>query len=95
VRRYRYVSDVKDCHIIFIARSETQRLHEIVTALHGRSILTVTDIDDAARRGVMIDLVNNSNHIRLQVNVSAAREAGLTLSSKLLRPAQIVGAGGA
>jgi len=93
VRRYREVSDVKDCHILFIGRSEASQLHDIVTALHGRSILTVSDIDDAARNGVMIDLVKESDHIRLRINVTAARAAGLTLSSKLLRPAQIIGPG--
>lgn len=94
VRRYRDVSEVRDCHILFIDRSEESHLHGILEALHGRSILTVSDIEDAARSGVMIDLVNESNHIRLQINVAAARESRLTLSSKLLRPAEIVGPSG-
>jgi len=93
VRRYHDVAQIKDCHILFIDRSEQDRLPAIVQALHGRSILTVSDIDDATRRGVMIDLVNESNHIRLKINVAAARESGLTISSKLLRPAEIVGPG--
>jgi len=33
------------------------------------------------------------NKVRLRVNVEAAKAAGLTLSSKLLRFAQIVGPG--
>ena len=93
VHRYQDVQDVKDCHILFIDRSEQDRLPAIMQALHGRSILTVSDIDDATRRGVMINLVNESNHIRLKINVAAARESGLTISSKLLRPAEIVGPG--
>jgi hypothetical protein len=91
VRRYQDVSEIKDCHILFIDRSEAPRLREIVQALRGRSILTVSDIDDGTRSGVMIDLVKDSGRIRLKINVAAAREGGLTLSSKLLRPAEIVG----
>ena len=91
VRRYREVSEIKDCHILFIDRSEASQLREIVQALHGRSILTVSDIEDATRSGVMIDLVKESERIRLKINVGAARDGGLTLSSKLLRPAEIVG----
>jgi hypothetical protein len=91
VRRYRHVSEIKDCHILFIDRSEAAELGEIVQTLRGRSILTVSDIDDATRAGVMIGLVTQSDRIRLRINVAAARAGGLTISSKLLRPAQIVG----
>jgi len=91
VRRYSDVSQVKDCHILFIDRSEATQLGAIVQALRGRSILTVSDIDDAARAGVMINLVTQSDRIRMQINVAAARAGGLTISSKLLRPAEIVG----
>ena len=91
VRRYHDVSEVKDCHILFIDRSEASRLAGIVQALRGRSILTVSDIDNATGAGVMIDLVKQSDRIRLRINVAAARAGGLTISSKLLRPAEIVG----
>jgi hypothetical protein len=91
VRRYQDVQEIKDCHILFIDRSQAPQLTQIVQALHGRSILTVSDIADATRSGVMIDLIKESDRIRLRINVAAAREGGLTLSSKLLRPAEIVG----
>ena len=38
----------------------------------------------------MIRFLLIENKIRLRINVDAARTAGLTISSKLLRPAQIV-----
>ena len=95
VRRYRSLADIKDCQILFINRSETARLPEIVAALRGRNILTVSDADDAAKLGVIIQFVTENNRIRLRINASAARADGLTISSKLLRPAQIVGTGGA
>jgi hypothetical protein len=91
VRRYQDVSEIKDCHILFIDRSETSSLGAIVDALRGRSILTVSDIDDAARAGVMIDLVKLNDRIRMRINLAAARASGLTISSQLLRPAEIVG----
>ena len=93
VRRYRDVADVRDCQILFIDRSEAARLPDILTALHGRSILTVSDIDGSAVRGVMIDLVLEGGHVHMRINVAAARASGLVLSSQLLRPAQIVGPG--
>ncbi len=91
VRRYNDVSQITDCHILFIDRSEAAQLGAIVQALRGRSILTVSDIENAALAGVMIDLVMQNDRIRLRINVRAARAGGLTISSKLLRPAEIVG----
>jgi hypothetical protein len=90
VRRFQSVEEVNDCHILFIGRSETVRLREILQRLKGRSILTVGDMDDFARAGGMIRFLLVENKIRLRINVEAARAAGLTISSKLLRPAQIV-----
>lgn len=91
VRRYDHVSEVDGCHILFIDRSETDQLPQILLALRGRDILTVSDIDGSAQTGVMINLVTRDSHIHMQINVAAARAGGLTISSQLLRPAQIVG----
>jgi hypothetical protein len=62
-------------------------------SLKERSILTVSDTEGAAQRGVMIRLVTEKNKIRLRINLQAAKAANLTISSKLLRPAEIVAAG--
>lgn len=93
VRRYQDIAEVPDCHILFISRSASARLKDIVQAGHGHGVLTVSDIDDATSQGVMIGLVNQADHVRLKINIGAARDAGLKLSSQLLRPAQIVGPG--
>lgn len=93
VERYRDVADVRDCQILFIAASELAHLEPIMAALRGRSILTVSDADGAALHGVMIGLVRQDNRIRLRIDLQAARASNLTISSKLLRPAEIVGSG--
>jgi hypothetical protein len=94
VRKFRSIADIKDCQILYIDRSQIGQLRQISAALGARSTLTVADADKAAERGVMIQFVTESNRIRLRINVEAARAAGLTISSKLLRPAEIVAAAG-
>lgn len=79
-------------HILFIGRSEAGKLPRILADDASRGTLTVSDLPDSARRGVMIEMVNERNRIRLRINLAAARAAGLTISSNLLRPAEIVGA---
>jgi hypothetical protein len=53
----------------------------------------VSDAEGFSRRGGMIRFMTDRNRIRLRINLEAARDAHLTLSSKLLRPAQIVRTG--
>jgi len=90
VRRYRRVEEIGACHILFIGKSESSRLESILAALTGRSILTVSDADHAARRGVMIRFLTEKKKIRLRVNLESTARAGLTISSKLLRATEIV-----
>jgi hypothetical protein len=95
VERYHGVDEIGNCNMLFIGRTDLGSLPQILAALKGRSILTVSDGDgDAAdARGVMIRLVTQSNRIRLRIDVGAAKAGNLTISSKLLRPAEIVGGG--
>jgi hypothetical protein len=92
VRRFRSISELANCQILFIDRSEIGNLGQILTALDHHSTLTVSQADGAAQRGVMIQLATENSRIRLRINVDSARAAGLTISSKLLRPAEIIGA---
>jgi len=93
VVRYHTVAEVRDCQILFIAASELPQLEGILAALRGRSILTVTDADSPAVHGVMIGLVRQEKRIRLRIDLQATKASNLTISSKLLRPAEIVGSG--
>jgi hypothetical protein len=90
IRRFQSIEDV-DCHILYLSRSEADRLDRVVSALAGKPILTVSDVNLAARRGFMVRFLTESNRIRLRVNLDAAKRAGITISSKLLRSAEIIG----
>lgn len=84
------IGEVKNCQILYISNSESRHLPRILSRLKDRSILTVSDIPDFAPRGGMVSLLSGQGDVRLQVNLNAINAAGLTLSSKLLRTAQIV-----
>jgi hypothetical protein len=90
VRRFRRVEDITTCHVLFISRSEVNRLGQILNGLKGRNVLTVGDANGFALEGGVIQLVTENNKIRMRINLGAAKAADLTLSSKLLRPAEIV-----
>jgi hypothetical protein len=90
IQRYHGVEEIKTCHVLFISRSEAQHLEQILASLKNRSILIVGDGDDFVQRGGMIRLATAQNKIRLIINVDAAKAANLTISSKLLRAAELV-----
>ncbi len=78
-------SDLKSCHILFINASESDNLPDILDALKGASVLTVTDnLDHFAASGVIINFVMENKSVRFEINDDAARRAGLKISSKLL-----------
>jgi hypothetical protein len=78
-------SDLKSCHILFISAPGPGNLPDILDALKGASVLTVTDnLDHFATSGVIINFVMEKDNVHFQINDDAARHAGLKISSKLM-----------
>jgi hypothetical protein len=94
IERYRSRAELKPCQILFIDRSASGEIEQTLDALEHRGTLTVSDFDAGAQRDVIIRFVSQDQKIRLRINVGSAHEAGLTISSKLLRPAEVVGGTG-
>jgi hypothetical protein len=89
IKRFRQVEEVKQCHILFIRANKTDDLKTIFAKLKGRSVLTVGDAPKFAELGGMIRFFTESNKIKLQINLESVKAADLTVSSKLLRLAEI------
>ena len=76
--------------ILFIATSERARAASILEKLKGSPVLLVGETDNFLDQGGMINLVPKNRKIRLQVNLIAARQAHLKISSRLLVAADLV-----
>lgn len=76
---------LKDCQVVFIAAPTTASLPRVLEGLRGLPILTVADSPGAMRRGVMLNMSVAQGKVTFDANLQAAREAGLNLSSRLLR----------
>jgi hypothetical protein len=90
VRRFHSVDEIGSCHILFISLSESARLEQVLKTLGHRSVLTVGEAKDFTARSGMIGFELAQRRVRLRINLTAANDARLTISSKLLRQAQIV-----
>jgi len=82
--------DALNCRVLYISPSEDSRLKEILAGVDKAGVLTVSDIPQFSRRGGMIQFVMDGNKIRFEVNLTSAQDAGLTLSSDLLKVATAV-----
>ena len=93
VKRLKWGSDVKDlrdCKILFVSASEKAHMDELLQMMKGLPVLTVGETPGFAERGGVIRFVLEDNRVRFEVNVEAAHQAELTISSRLLTLARII-----
>jgi hypothetical protein len=90
VQRVHGMESLKSCQLLFIASSEEPGLPAILRAAHSRNILTVGDMERFASRGGIIELILQGDRIAFEINVESAKQAGLTISSKLLSLARAI-----
>ncbi|WP_310494101.1 YfiR family protein [Dechloromonas sp.] len=84
-------AELMNCNILYIAHSERERFAGLLQAIKGAPILTVGDYSGYARQGVMINFYLDQDKVRFEINPSAAKQAGLRISAKLIKLGQIVG----
>ncbi|HLH52523.1 MAG TPA: YfiR family protein [Verrucomicrobiae bacterium] len=91
VKYFRSPDQIGPCHVLYIGPAEDRALDDIFAHLKGTSVLTVGDTQAFARHGGIIRFVPEQGRIRFRVDLEAAKAAKLSLSSKLLRWAEIAG----
>ncbi|MBI5213182.1 MAG: YfiR family protein [Nitrospirae bacterium] len=91
IKRTNNLRNIKECNVIFISGSEKKNLGDILLFLKDSAILTISDIEGFAEAGGIIELVREDGKVRFKININAARQSQLKVSSKLLKLAHIVG----
>lgn len=97
IKRFRSVSELakvianpRECQILYVSSSAMPHLSETMQAVRGLPVLTIGEIPGFARSGGIINFVLENDRIRFEVNVQAAKDADLNISSRLLALARIV-----
>jgi hypothetical protein len=78
------------CQMLFVAAAESAHADDVIQAQGAAAVLTIAEAPDFATRGGMIALVLLDSKVRFIVNVDAATQAGLSISSRLLALATVV-----
>lgn len=90
IMHFNRTGEISRCNILFISSSEISNLKIILNDLRGKEILTVGDTEGYAGEGVMINLYRSDNRLSFEINKKAAEDAGLKISSHLLKLGKIV-----
>ncbi len=83
--RKKSIEGLKGCHVVFVADSAFTQMPRVVEAVRDMPVLIVADTPGAVREGAMLNMNLAHGRVNIEANVVAARNARLTISSKLLR----------
>jgi hypothetical protein len=81
---------ITDCHMLFISRSEQQRILEILDGIGASAVLTVSEVDEFASHGGNLNFFVEDSRIRFEVNPASANRQGLRLSAQLVKLGRLV-----
>jgi hypothetical protein len=90
VRHVSGPAEARTCHLLFISRSEDNRLAAILKELRNSATLTIGESDKFIADGGIINFIIVDNKVRFEINPEAAGQTGLRISSKLLHVARVV-----
>jgi hypothetical protein len=91
VRKISDAQHTEGCHILFISAAERKRIPAILGGVSKWGILTVGETPEFIANGGTVNFKLEDGKVRFQINVDAAGQEQLRISSKLLSLAEIVG----
>lgn len=83
-------SELSECQILFIGGSDASRIAVILDRARALPILTVGESQEFAHNGGIISFVLKNGNVRLTIDLTAAKKAGLVISARLLAVADLV-----
>lgn len=83
IRRIKIVERATGCHIVYVGATEAPHSAQVMEAMRGSNVLTVSDAGGAGTAGI-IDFVIVNNRVRFNIDDEAAAQNGLVISSKLM-----------
>jgi len=83
-------SAIDNCQILYIASSEQGSYRSLDVIIRNTAILTISELPGFVESGGIVELTYEANRIRFDINLDAARQNGLEISSGLLKLARKV-----
>jgi hypothetical protein len=90
VRRIRWDQSVAGARAAFVVERDGKKLQHILEATAAAGVLTIGEGESFTTRGGVIGLLIEDRKVRFDVDTTAAQNAGLRVSSKLLALTRVV-----
>ena len=87
------MAKLEGCHVLFISRSERERLSSVVDEVRNDPVLTVADTEGFLDDGGVVNFTLEGSKVRFEISQEAADRAKIKISSKLMRLASRVKGG--
>lgn len=88
MRQITDIQQARECQIVFVGMSERKRVHAVLEAVQGGSVLTVGESEGFIASGGVIEFRVEESRVRMEISTAAAQRARLTISSRLLNLVQ-------
>ncbi|HKK20444.1 MAG TPA: YfiR family protein [candidate division Zixibacteria bacterium] len=84
--------DLGSCHIVYLPTDDLGKLAKVLKKVADKKVVTVSDAQDFARYGVMINFIDDagSGKLKYEVNKMVLDMTGIKLSQDLLKEAVII-----
>jgi hypothetical protein len=83
--------DLRLCHAAFFPGESGADVDYTLEKLRGLPVLTVGEAEDFAHRGGILALLTREQRVKFALNLPVSKDAGLVVSSQLLKLATVVG----
>jgi hypothetical protein len=93
VKRLKWGQGLRICHILYVSSYEQRHLAQILQITKGASILTIGEMDQFTEQGGIINLTMEENKVYFEINLGAAEQSQIKISSKLLALAKNIKGG--
>ena len=90
IRIFNDVSEISDCHILFIPESSSSQINKINKKISGKPTLVISEGSGLAEQGSHINFVMVDGKWKFELNQSAAESANLKVSNELSRLAILI-----
>lgn len=85
VKQVKNIDEVDQCQLLYIDKSQREKLNRLFLKVKGKPILTVSDISGFYGEGGMIEITVKDNRLRFLINLFPVNESDMVLSSQMLK----------
>lgn len=78
-------AEISACNVLFVSDSERDDVDEILKAVKGKPVLTVSNMDGFVDMGGMVEFERKDSRVGIKIGLHSVEDAGISISSKLLR----------